>query len=180
MKRYKSDYFLAGALPVCNALLSLAPGIVIMAMFLDSAKAEKISGVFLGFCIAYLVVLIGLGIFSFIAGSFAEYKVCIDENTITVKDEESLAQSMRLEDVSHVMFDQGKYSKYYSIRRPCLLTLSNADASQSLSIRNPSVSMICELCKRLKNVKFEYYHFKFYIIRFCIVIAVSIIACVLA
>ena len=98
----------------------------------------------------------------------------IDEKNITLQGKRILTQSMSLEDVTYIVFDEGTITKYGG-GSPCSITLFDASYSKSLIINNPSFLLICNLQKRLKHATFKFNNYKFYIIFGCGFIAFVIL-----
>jgi hypothetical protein len=101
--------------------------------------------------------------------------VYIDEKNITLQGKRILTQSMSLEDVNYIVFDQGTITKCGG--SPCSITLFDASYSKNLTINNPSFLLICELQKRLKHATFKFSNYKWYIIFGCGFIAFAILIC---
>jgi regulatory protein YycH of two-component signal transduction system YycFG len=112
----------------------------------------------------------------FLISLFTKHKVYIDEESITIQGKKIVTQSIKIEDVCHVIFDQGTITRYGG-GTPCSITLFDSDYNKSVIIENPSFFMICELQKRCKNAKFKFNNYKWYIIGCCISTAASIAFC---
>ena len=165
MKRYKSNYLFTVAFQICNGLLATMPGVIIMGLILGER------GVLLHAIPTYAVVIFVFAILAniihLIICLFTKHTVFIDNDTISVKERKKLSQSMKLDDVKYVVFDQGAFSKSGSTT-PASITLYNEGCKSNVQINDPSFFMICYLQRSLKNASYEFRNYKWYISMACI------------
>lgn len=177
MKQYKSNYLFTLMFQLSNMWLMFFPGIFIM-LLLRPNGLEEVLGIFPLYLISILFFIIFGNAIHFLICLFTKHNVYIDEETITVKGRKRLTQSMELKDVKHVVFDHGVIVRTGG--KPCSIALFDDSYSNYVNIENPSFLMICELKKRLKNVKFKFNNYKWYIIWCCSITAISIILCLVS
>ncbi len=178
MKKYKSNYLFTLIFQISNIFLSFFPGLCIMWIFLHpnaSGESWQIFPLYLIFIL--LFVVLGNAIHLLIC-LFTKHNVYIDEETITVTGRKRLTQKMNLKDVKHVVFDHGMIARVNV--KPCSIALFDASYSNYVNIENPSFLMICELQKKLKNVKFKFNNYRWYISWCCIVTAICTIISVIS
>ena len=163
MKKYKSNYVFTFSFIMCNLFLSFFPGLFLMWILLNPTEPEGILYLLLSYIGFIAFFIVGGNLLHFFISLFTKHTIYIDEDTITIKGKKIYTQSMKLEDVSHVLFDQGTIRKYGG-GTPCSITLYDMTYSQVLTVNNPSFLMICELQKRLKHATFKFNNYKWYII----------------
>lgn len=167
MKKYKPNYMLTIMFQICNMYLSFVPGIFLFWLFANPNEAGGAWGIFpVTFAIILFFTIFG-NLIHFIISIFTKHKVFIDEDSITIKGKKILTQSMRFEEVAHVVFDQGTISKVGG-GEPCSITLFKLGYVESITITNPSFFTICEIQKRVRHVKIKFNNYKWYIIWTCI------------
>lgn len=177
MKRYKSNYLFTISFSLCNIFLSLIPGLAIMLIALNPDEPEGPVYLLLLFAIMIMGFLVFGNALHFLICLFTNYTVAIDKDTISVKEKNKLPQSMKLEDIRYVVFDEGTVTKYGG-GTPAAIILYNEGCKESVEISNPSFLMICQLQKRLRNASYEFRNYKRYIIS-CCVFAAGIILMIL-
>ena len=163
MKKYKSNYMFTLMFQLCSLFLSFFPGLFIMWLIINPNESEGVLNIFPLYIDLILFFTVLGNAIHFLISLFTSHTVFIDENTIRVEGKRILTESMSLEDVNYVVFDQGTITKYGG-GSPCSITLHNTNANKSLSINNPSFLLICELQKRLKHATFKFNNYKWYII----------------
>ena len=169
MKKYKHNYMFTPMFNLCNIFLSCVPMIAIMILSLDIESAKYLP-LFVLFMIGFFIVL--GNVVHFIICIFSKHTVFIEDNTLTHKSKKILTQSINLDEVSFVIFDQGIMGKVSST--PCSLTLYNNDYTKRVYIKNPSFFLIVEINKRCKNAKFKFNNYKHWIITAAIGIAIGL------
>ncbi len=176
MKKYKPNYMFTIMFQLCSLFLSFFPGIFIMWLVLNPNEAEGVLYIFPLYIVLILFFTVLGNVIHFLISLFTKHSVHIDEKTITVQGKRILTQCMPLEDVNYVVFDQGTISKYGG-GAPCSITLYDIKYDKSLTIKNPSFLLICELQKRLKHATFKFNNYKWYIIFGCGFAVLSILIC---
>lgn len=159
---------------LCSFLLSLFPAIFIMNLTLNSNKATELLYIFPSYAALILFFAVLGNAIHFLISLFAKYTVYIDETTITTQGKRIPTQSMLLNDVNYVIFDQGTVQKYGG-STPSSIILYDIHYDKSLTITNPSFLLICELQKRLKHATFKFNNYKWYIIWSCLSAVFAII-----
>ena len=163
MKKYKHNYMFTPMFNLCNIFLSCVPMIAIMILSLNIESAKYLP-LFVIFMIGFFIIL--GNVVHFIICIFSKHTVFIEDNTLTHKSKKILTQSINLDEVSFVIFDQGIMGKVSST--PCSLTLYNSDYTKKVHIKNPSFFLIVEINKRCKKAKFKFNNYKYWIISLCI------------
>lgn len=166
MKKYKSNYLFTVMFQMCSSLTSFFPGILIMWLMKNPDEVKGILYMFLVY-IALISFFTVLGnVIHLIICIFKDYHVYIDEKNITLQGKGIVTQSMPLEEVNLIVFDQGAMTKHGG-GLPCSITLFDAQNNKRLTINHPSFLLICELQKRLKHARFKFNNYKWYIIYGC-------------
>ena len=165
MKRYKPNFLFTPMFQMCSMFLTFFPGLFIMLIIYNPHNIGEALYIFPAYAGLFLFAIVLCNTIHFIICLFKKHVVFIDETMITVKGNNIAAQSMRLEEVKHVVFDQGEMTKT-GHNKSCSITLYN-ESYQALVINNPSFLMICELQRRLKKAKFKFNNYKWYIIWGC-------------
>ena len=176
MKKYKANYMFTIMFQLCSSLTSFFPGICIMWLVLnpnDATGAWYIFPVYIGLILFFTVF--GNTI-HFTISLFTKHTVFIDEKTITVQGKKVPSQCVPIENVKHVVFDQGTISKHGG-NTPCSITLFDINYDKILTITNPSFLLICKLQKRLKHATFRFNNYKWYIIFGCGFAVFAILIC---
>ena len=179
MKKYKSNYLFTVMFQLCSLFISFFPGIFLMWLLINPSEGEGVLYIFPLYIVLILFFTVLGNAIHFLISLFTKYTVYIDEKTITVQGKRILTQSMTLEDVTYIVFDQGIITKYGG-GSPCSITLYDASYNKSLTINNPSFLLICELQKRLKHATFKFNNYKWYIIFGCGFAAFAILICLFA
>ena len=163
MKKYKHNYMFTPMFNICNMFLTFIPALFIMLLHWSIEDVKFIPLFALGI-VGFFFVLGNL--IHFIICIFSKHTVFIDRDTITHKSKKILTQSINIDEVSFVIFDQGIMGKVSST--PCSLTLYNNDYTKRVHIKNPSFFLIVEINKRCKKAKFKFNNYKYWIIALCI------------
>ena len=178
MKKYKPNYMFTIMFQLCNLFLSFFPGFVIMWICLNPEEAASALYVIPLYIVLILCFVVLGNVFHFIICLFTKHRVYIDETSVTVKGKRIMEQTMKLEDVSLVTFDQGMITRYGG-GTPCSLNLFNADRSESIRISNPSFFMILNVQKRCKRAGFKFENYKWYIFSSIVFTAFAVALCIL-
>ena len=176
MKKYKFNYLFTVMFQLCSLLISFFPGLFLMWLLLNPSEGKGVLYIFPLYIVLILLYTVLGNAIHLLISIFTDYHVYIDEKNITIQGKRILTQSMSLEDVNCVVFDQGVISKYGS-GSPCSITLFDAGNNKSLAIKNPSFLLICELQKQLKHATFKFNNYKWYIIFGCGFAAFSTLIC---
>ena len=159
---------------LCNIFLSCVPMIVIMILSLNIESAKYIP-LYVLFMIGFCIILGNM--VHFIICIFSKHTVFIEGTTLTHKSKRILTQSIDLDEVSFVIFDQGTIGKVSSTA--CSLTLYNNDYTKRVHIKNPSFFLIVEINKRCKNAKFKFNNYKHWIIMASICTVIGLLIAIL-
>lgn len=186
MKKYKSNYMFSYIFQYYNCLLGMFPGLLIfliseneisdLHIFHMISKYEVSDLEILHMYISSLLLTIVVGnTIHFLICLFTKHKVYIDEEFITVKEGEILTESIKIEDITLVLFDPGMILKNGIV--PCSLTLFTDDFDKNLNVNHPSFFMILEIKKRCKQADFKFNDYQWYIVWCSICTVFSAVLC---
>ena len=176
MKKYRFNYLFTFMFQLCSLFISFFPGIFLMWLLINPNEAEGVLYIFPLYIVLILFFTVLGNAIHLLISIFTDYHVYIDEKNITIQGKRIFTQSMSLEEVNYIVFDQGTITKYGG-GSPCSITLFDASYNKSLTINNPSFLLICELQKRLNCATFKFNNYKWYIILSCGFAAFSILIC---
>ena len=108
MKKYKFNYLFTVMFQLCSLFISFFPGIFLMLLLLNLNGVLYIFPLYIVLILFFTVL--GNAIHLLIS-IFTDFHVYIDEKNITIQGKRILTQSMTLEDVSYIVFDQGIITK---------------------------------------------------------------------
>ena len=186
MKKYKSNYMFTCIFQGYNCLLGMFPGLLIflvseneisdLHIFHMISKYEMSDFDILHMYISSLLLAIVAGnTIHFLICLFTKHKVYIDKEFITVKEGEIPAESIKIEDVTLVLFDPGMILKNEIV--PCSLTVFTDDFDKNLNVNHPSFFMILEIKKRCKHADFKFNDYQWYIVWCSICTVFSAVVC---
>ena len=151
MRKYKHNYIFSVAFKTCTYTLNISPMFLIAAI--GKSWEEFLEGIFFCVCIVLFFTIFGT-LLHCVISIFTKHAVFIDDKTITLKDKSGAEQSINIDDVRYIVFDDG--GRWGT----SLISIINSDGSQKLHINDPSFLMIVEVLKRCKKAKFSDEDFK--------------------
>jgi hypothetical protein len=158
-------------------MLSFSPGLILLWLFLNDGTLKFYMLLFI-LSIFIVFFLVFGNLIHFIISLFSKHTVTIENDVITIKGRKKLTQSINLNDVKHVIFDQGSIGKGSST--PCSLTLHNHNFSETVIINNPSFLLCYYINTTCKNAKFKFNNYKFYIFLSILFLIMMLLICLFA
>ena len=177
MKKYKSNYMVTTMFQFCNMFLAMFPGVFLMLLILIKDEEFNILYLFLAYAIFIVGFTIIGNIIHFIISLFTKHKVFIDDNSVTIKGDKILTQTIEFKDVILIMFDHGVITRS-GRGTPCSLNIYTTDYKNSMCIENPSFFMTLHIIVKCKRVKFKFNNYKEYVIYCIIFIIIALILCI--
>lgn len=174
MKKYKSNHMVTIMFQLCNMFLITFPGVFIMWLLLNPDDQQGVLYIFPTYGLLILFFIVFGNLIHFITALFTKHKVFIYDNKVEIKGKKIITNSMNLDDIKHIIIDQGTITKYGG-GTAFSINLFNDNYSDSLQINNPSFFMILCLIKNCKNAKVKFNNYKWYIVS-CILFTVFAIA----
>ena len=178
MKKYKSNHMVTIMFQLCNMILITFPGAFIMWLLINPDDQQSILYIFPTYGLIILLFIIFGNLIHFITALFTKHKVFVYDNKVEIKGKKMLTKSMNLDDIKHIIIDQGTITKYGG-GTAFSVNLFNDNYSDSLQINNPSFLMILYLIKNCKNAKVKFNNYKWYIVSCILFTVFAIVLCII-
>lgn len=157
--RQRNNYFIQFCIFITMLLYGLLPGMVIMFMLLEvNYSIMDILKITLAFIIVPVVFFAFFSIINYPISLLIKPKLYLYENEFVFKN-----NSYNYDDIIEIELDLGAVSR--TSNRPTQLVLYRRK-KEGIVIRNPSLSMIYNVCKKMKNAKFRIDNWKIIILLF--------------
>lgn len=178
MKKYKSNYMVTIMFQLCNMFLITFPGVFIMWLLINPDDQLGVLYIFPTYGLLILFFIVFGNLIHFITALFTKHKVFIYDNKVEIKGKKIITKSMNLDDIKHIIIDQGTITKHGG-GTAFSVNLINDNYSDSLQINNPSIFMILYLIKNCKNAKVKFNNYKWYIISCILFTVFAIVLCII-